>query len=87
MATGSGTGTPVAASATAPTNAQIVAAIDLAIYNNMVAGGPLSFNFGGQRTEFRSIAEMKAARMYFQDLVDAATRGGSVCLGGLSNNI
>ena len=87
MATGTGTGTPIEASAAVPTNAQIVAAIDLAIYNNMVAGGPLSFNFGGQRTEFRSIAEMKAARMYFQDLVDAATRGGSVCLGGLSNSI
>ena len=87
MATGTGTGTPIEASAAVPTNAQIVAAIDLAVYNNMVAGGPLSFNFGGQRTDFRSISEMKAARMYYQDLVDAATRGGSVCLGGLSNAI
>ena len=80
---GGGTVTPIA-SATGPTDAEVLAALKLAIYNNAVAGGPLSYNIGGTRVEFNSRADMVAEYKFWQDQVATEDRGGAVVLGGLS---
>lgn len=85
MEPGSGTGTPITASV-APTDAETLAAIKLAIYNNAVAGGLKAYNIGGKRVEF-DLEAMERQRDKYQALVDNEARGGAVVLGGLSDTV
>ena len=79
-----GTPTAPAPTVTDPTDAQILAALRLAVYNNMTGGGPLSYSFNGQKTEFRDLDAMQRAIKYYKSEVANEAAGGGVTFAGLS---
>ena len=79
-----GTPVPVTPTVTDPTNAQILAAIRLTIYNNMVAGGPLSHDINGTVIKYRDLEALQRAEKYYKSEVANDALGGGVTFAGLS---